>query len=75
MNPTDVFLDQNAAAAFCTVRGLPISPNTLNRLRVRGIGGGPKFVRWGRAVRYLDRDLLVWMGERLNQTPISGAAA
>jgi hypothetical protein len=68
MNPTDVFLDQIAAAAYCTVRGLPISPHTLNRMRVQAIGGGPKFVRWGRAVRYVERDLLAWMAERLDQT-------
>jgi hypothetical protein len=68
MNPTDVYLDQAAAASFCSARGLPISPNTLNRMRVRAIGGGPRFVRWGRSVRYTEQDLLAWMAARIDQT-------
>jgi hypothetical protein len=76
MNPTDVFLDQTQAAAYCTVRGLPISPWTLNQMRVRGWAGqkGPKFLRWGRAVRYTEPDLLDWMAGRLHATRSVAAA-
>jgi hypothetical protein len=71
MNPTDVFLDHEQAAAYCAARGLPISPHTLSQMRLRNWPGqkGPKFLRWGRAVRYTERDLLAWMVSRL------GAAA
>jgi hypothetical protein len=74
MNPTDVFYDQAAAAAFCRARGLPISQHTLNRMRVAGIGGGPSFVRWGRSVRYTEQALLAWMGGRLKQSECRAAA-
>jgi len=38
---------------------LNISIRTLQAWRVRG--GGPRFVRAGRAIRYRRRDLLTWM--------------
>jgi hypothetical protein len=38
---------------------LNVSMRTLQAWRVRG--GGPLFVRAGRAVRYRRRDLLVWV--------------
>jgi predicted DNA-binding transcriptional regulator AlpA len=70
MNPTDTFLDQQQAATYCTVRGLPISQHTLSQMRTRGYVGnkGPRALRWGRTVRYTEADLLAWMAERLNQT-------
>ncbi len=38
---------------------LNISIRTLQAWRVRG--GGPRFVRAGRAIRYRRRDLLAWI--------------
>ena len=40
-----------------------LSVSTLEKLRV--YGGGPKFCRLGRAVRYRAPDLDAWMAERL----------
>lgn len=70
MNATDIFYDQRQAAAYCTARGLPLSPHTLNQMRTRGYPGskGPRTLRWGRTVRYTEQDLLAWMAERLNRT-------
>jgi predicted DNA-binding transcriptional regulator AlpA len=41
---------------------LQLSVRTLQAWRVRG--GGPRFVRAGRAVRYRHRDILAWMEAR-----------
>ncbi len=37
---------------------LNVSESYLNQLRVRG--GGPKFLRLGRSIRYRDEDLAAW---------------
>ena len=41
---------------------LGLHPDTLRRLR--RIGGGPRFVRIGRAVRYRADDIEVWAATR-----------
>lgn len=41
---------------------LGVSPSFLNKLRCEG--GGPVFVRLGRAVRYRDADLRSWVASR-----------
>lgn len=50
----DALLTEAQAADF-----LSISMRTLQAWRVRG--GGPVFVRAGRAIRYRRRDLLDWI--------------
>jgi len=50
----DVLLTEAQAADF-----LSLSMRTLQAWRVRG--GGPLFVRCGRAVRYRLRDVLAWI--------------
>jgi predicted DNA-binding transcriptional regulator AlpA len=47
---------KEAAAAL----GLAVT--TLEKLRV--YGGGPRYLKLGRSVRYDRNDLLVWAGER-----------
>ena len=39
-----------------------LSPRTLEKLRI--VGGGPKFVKLGRATRYRRRDLAEWIERR-----------
>ncbi len=41
---------------------LTVSAGYLHKLRVTG--GGPKFVRMGRAIRYRAADLLEWVNDR-----------
>ena len=48
---------RQAAALLC------LSERTLERLRVSG--GGPKFVRCGRSIRYRDSDLEAWVADRV----------
>jgi excisionase family DNA binding protein len=42
---------------------LQISTSTLAKLRV--YGGGPKFVRWGKVIRYRREDVDAYMAARL----------
>ena len=44
-------------------RRLGVSKSTLEKLRV--YGGGPKYLKLGRLVRYRPQDLDEWMFERL----------
>ena len=51
-------LDQREAA-----RLLRLSERTLERLRLQG--GGPLYVKAGRAVRYRETDLEAWIAARV----------
>ena len=53
----DGLLTENDAAIL-----LAVSKRTLQAWRIKG--GGPIFVRAGRAIRYRRRDLLAWMDAR-----------
>jgi hypothetical protein len=60
---------QPAGSAFETLRDtagaasvLGVSPRTLEHLRVRG--GGPRFVKVGKRVRYRDADLRAYLDDR-----------
>jgi excisionase family DNA binding protein len=44
-------------------RVLRLSERTLERLRLRG--GGPHYVKAGRAVRYRETDLEEWIADRV----------
>lgn len=61
-------LTQREGAAF-----LGVSPRTLEGWRVRG--GGPRFVRLGRAVRYRRADLEEYMHERTWRSTSEDATA
>jgi excisionase family DNA binding protein len=44
-------------------RRLKVSVSFLNKLRSQN-GGGPRFLRLGRAVRYREEDLDAWAGSK-----------
>jgi predicted DNA-binding transcriptional regulator AlpA len=50
-------LTSREAAAF-----LRLSPRTLNRLRVEG--GGPRYLKLRRSIRYRQSDLASWLDRR-----------
>jgi len=53
---TEEIMDTEKAAAY-----LAISPALL--IKFRGIGGGPRYVKLGRAVRYSSDGLAAWLRE------------
>jgi hypothetical protein len=57
-------LDTVEAAAHLAQRGLPISSYRLKDLRT--IGGGPRFRKYGRFVRYEIDELDAWAESRLS---------
>lgn len=50
------------ASEFLTQQGYKTAPRTLSKLRC--IGGGPKFRRFGRRVLYRASDLTAWAESR-----------
>jgi predicted DNA-binding transcriptional regulator AlpA len=50
---------------------LRLSERTLERLRLTG--GGPRYVKAGRAVRYRPCDLEAWIAERIVNSTSEGA--
>ena len=52
------FIDTKGAAAY-----LNLKPSTLNCWRCRG--EGPRFVKFGKSVRYRQKDLDEWVESRL----------
>lgn len=61
------FLTTDEAAEY-----VGLQKSTLEAWRCRG--GGPRFVKMGRAVRYRQADLDAWIETRLRENTISGAA-
>lgn len=47
------------------VKGLQTTANTLRTLVTRG--GGPKFHKWGRAVRYTKQTIDDWVAGRMSE--------
>jgi hypothetical protein len=58
----DKRLDTRAASAFLTASGYTTAPATLNKLRC--IGGGPVFAKFGRRPLYSQAALLEWVRAR-----------
>jgi hypothetical protein len=58
----DLRRDTRQAAAFLTDRGFRIAPATLNKLRC--VGGGPAFEKFGRRPLYSETSLLAWVQAR-----------
>jgi len=56
LNPDAFFTDEQAATLYA------VSPGWLRQLRVKGTG--PRFTKFGRAVRYRVGDLLAWAEAR-----------
>jgi len=50
---------------------LGMKPQTLEAWRCRG--GGPKFAKLGRAVRYRQSDLDAWIESRIRENTVEGA--
>jgi hypothetical protein len=55
-------LDTRQASAFLTASGYTAAPATLNKLRC--IGGGPAFEKFGRRPLYSETSLLEWVQSR-----------
>jgi hypothetical protein len=72
MNSTVRFYDTAGASRFCGERGLPVASTTLNKLRC--VGGGPRFFRFGRKVAYSEPALLNWLSGRLGPEVASTSA-
>ena len=62
------FLDSDEAAD-----DLGLQRTTLEAWRCRG--GGPRFVKLGRAVRYRQADLDEWIESRIRENTVNGEAA
>lgn len=56
-------LTPREAASFLSSIGISRTPATLAKLRV--VGGGPKFRRFGRSIRYARNDLNDWVNANL----------
>ena len=68
LQPGDEFLDTANAAKF-----LDRSPSTLEYWRAAG--GGPRFYKQGRRIRYLRSDLTKWALQQPIDVPKKNAAA
>src|SRR5215472_10524408 len=55
-------LDTRQASAFLTASGYTTAPATLNKLRC--LGGGPTFEKFGRRPLYSETSLLEWVKSR-----------
>lgn len=62
MNEFDRRHDTRQAAALLTELGFRTAPATLNKLRC--VGGGPAFERFGSRPVYQEADLLAWARQR-----------
>lgn len=57
------YLDQDQASEYLAEKGLRIAPKTLGKLRV--IGGGPAYRKFGRKPIYDPPDLDAWVDQKL----------
>jgi hypothetical protein len=60
----DDFLDVRGASDYARSLGFRIAPKSLNKLR--SLGGGPSFRRFGRRVLYRRSTLRAWLMTRLS---------
>ena len=73
MPHADPFLTTLSAAQFLTEEhGLPTAAATLRKLRC--VGGGPTFCKFGRRVLYRPTDLLNWALRRIGR-PLASTSA
>ncbi len=64
LRESGVLLPPPAAAAFLAERGCQTAPKTLAKLRC--VGGGPEFRRFGRKIVYETSALLKWAEARIS---------
>ena len=63
--PSTPFMTTKEAARFLSERrGIPVAARTLCKLRV--VGGGPEFRKFGRLVVYASDALLNWAERRMS---------
>jgi hypothetical protein len=55
-------MDARAASTHLDALGYPTAPATLAKLRC--VGGGPRFIRFGRSIRYRPSALADWIAQR-----------
>ena len=60
------YLTRKEAAAFLSEQGLPITPDTLQKLAC--VGGGPEYALFGNKSIYTPSKLLMWATGRLTAT-------
>jgi hypothetical protein len=53
------------ASVYCADQGFPLAEATLVKLRC--VGGGPAFIRYGRRVFYRPADIDAWIAERTQE--------
>lgn len=63
MAEADLMYDTKGAARYLGGIKKPLSERTLQRNRQ--IGGGPRFIRVGRLIRYRKSDLDAWLESRV----------
>lgn len=67
-------MNERKAAEHLSAFGYPVAATTLRKLRC--VGGGPQFVRWGRSVFYRQEDVEAWAVAKLSPPMArTGAAA
>lgn len=67
----DRYLNPVQAATLLADAGLPVSRNYLAKLRC--IGGGPRFRKFGKHVLYRHADLTAWADARMS-APLANTA-
>ena len=67
LEPT-TYLRPELAAEYCC-----LSASTLSRLRIKG--GGPPYVKLGRAVRYPQDQLVEWLESRIQRNTSNSEVA
>ena len=65
------YLRPDQAAVFLTSAGFPTAKATLAKLRC--VGRGPTFRRFGRHILYAPSDLHAWASQRIS-TPLSNTS-
>jgi hypothetical protein len=58
------YLDQDQASVYLAEKGFKIAPKTFGKLRV--VGGGPRYRKFGRKPIYDPLDLDQWAEEKLS---------
>lgn len=58
-------VDTRQMAEILTRAGHPLAPSTLNKYRVTG--GGPPYLKFKRAVRYVPAKALAWAAARTRE--------
>jgi hypothetical protein len=67
----DQLLRPDEAAAFLTSAGFPTAKATLAKLRC--VGSGPTFHRFGRLIIYMPSDLYLWASQKIS-APLSNTS-